>query len=77
MAEYVLTEDPATLTSAKYFDGTDASTAMQSDGMFDNSGIQDSDDQLPSPEEGAMGVVGPVMGAQHMPNAAQPGSMSI
>ncbi len=75
MTTHVMSDDASNLTSSKYFDGTDASTAMQSDGMFDNGGYLDADDTLPDPEDGAMGAIGPVKGAQHMPNAAQPGSM--
>jgi len=73
MASNVFSVDPAALTTGTFFDGTDAGTAMQP-GMFAS---PDTDEALPSAEEGAAGIVGPVTGAQHVQNAAQPGSMSI
>jgi len=48
----------------------------QQPGYFDNSGIQDPDDDLVTAEEGAMGTINPeVQGPQSNPNPAQPGSM--
>lgn len=73
MAEYVTTDSPGALTGAAYTDGTDAGTAMQP-GTFTS---PDSDEMMLPPEDGAAGLVGPVKGAQHMPNAAQPGSSSL
>jgi hypothetical protein len=73
MAEYVTTDSPGALTGAAYFDGTDAGTAMNP-GTFTS---PDSDENMLPAEQGAQGLVGPVTGAQHMPNAAQPGSTSL
>jgi hypothetical protein len=73
MAESVLSEDPSALTATHgvYADGTHAATTMNP-GMVDTSSLDADEDMLPA-EDGAMGLVGPVTGAQHMPNAAQPG----
>ncbi len=76
MSTHVTSDDAGNLTSAVYFDGTDAGTTTMA-ATFTN---PDSDENLASAEAGAMGVVNPVdgvTGAQHMPNAAQPGSMTI
>lgn len=75
MATPVFSDNPANLTSAVYFDGTDnpnPAAAMAS--TF--AGVDADEDMLPA-EQGAVGLVGPVTGAQHMPNAAQPGSTAI
>lgn len=73
MAESVLSTDPAALTETHgiYADGTDAGTATNM-GMVNTGTVDPDEDMLPA-EQGAMGLVGPVTGAQHMPNAAQPG----
>ncbi len=43
-------------------------------GYYNNAGDQDADDQLPAPDQGAMGVINPaVSGPQGGNNAARPG----
>ncbi len=73
MAEYVQTTPPGDLTTigGEYTDTVEGHPGIAG-GMF--AGV-DPDENLRPAEEGAMGIVGPVMGAQHMPNAAQPGAM--
>jgi hypothetical protein len=73
MSTYVTTDAAGNLINSEYFDGTDASTAMQP-GMFTS---PDADEKMLPAEQGAVGLVGPVTGAQHMPNAAQPGSTTV
>ncbi len=73
MAEYVATVPAGDLTAVggTYTDQTEGSPGT----MPNTFGNVDPDENLRPAEEGAMGAVGPVTGAQHMPNAAQPGSM--
>ncbi len=72
MAEYVQTTPPGELTAVggTYTDTVEGTPGIAG-GMFP--GVDPDEAMLPA-EQGAMGLVGPVTGAQHMPNAAQPGS---
>ena len=74
MATQVFSDDPGALTGAFYFDGTDAGTTPMGNGMF--AGVDPDESMLPA-EQGAVGLVGPVTGAQHGHNAAQPGSTGV
>lgn len=75
MSTHVMSDDAGNLTNATYFDGTDdPNPASPMNPFF--AGVDADEDMLPA-EAGAVGLVGPVSGAQHMPNAAQPGAMTM
>jgi hypothetical protein len=73
MATSVSSSDPGALTGGAFVatGGHDSAVAAPT-----FAGPDPDEDMLPA-EQGAMGLVGPVTGAQHMPNAAQPGSTAI
>jgi hypothetical protein len=85
MSTHVTSADPGSLTTPGsgyvYADpdtinGTDDNLPPTSFMPSTFSGVDPDEAMLPA-EQGVQGIVGPVTGAQHMPNAAQPGSTSI
>jgi hypothetical protein len=73
MSTSVSSSDAGALTSGA-FTGTGGHDSAVNPSGFAS---PDTDEALPEADAGAHGAVGPVTGAQHMPNAAQPGAMTM